>query len=186
MDIKSFFLSTVLLCTVPFTVYAADWNPLPDTGQTTCYDVAGNVITCPTEGQPLYGQDAQYDGPALAYQDNGNGTVTDLNSGLMWQQADDGTIRTWEAAGAYCDSLSLGFHDDWRLPERIELKSIADFGRSYPSIDPVFSCQSSDYWSATTVASNSSDAWMVYFCVGGGFPKSKTDSFFVRCVRAGL
>ena len=35
-------------------------HPIPDTGQTTCYDDVGNVITCPSPGQPFYGQDANY------------------------------------------------------------------------------------------------------------------------------
>ena len=41
--------------------------PVPDTGQTSCYDVAGNVITCPSPGQPLYGQDANYSINPMSY-----------------------------------------------------------------------------------------------------------------------
>ena len=55
------------LTTVP--AFAANWNPLPDTGQTKCYDVAGAEIPCPAEGQPLYGQDAQYHGLVPSYTD---------------------------------------------------------------------------------------------------------------------
>jgi len=57
-----------------------------DTGQTACYDDAGRVIS-PRPGERFYGQDAQYDGAQPAYQDGGDGTVTDLNTGLMWVQA---------------------------------------------------------------------------------------------------
>ena len=42
------------------TLFAANWNPLPDTGVTKCYDTNGNEISCPSTGQPFYGQDAQY------------------------------------------------------------------------------------------------------------------------------
>jgi hypothetical protein len=56
-----------------------------DTGQTACYDDSSEIV-CPGEGQPFYGQDAQYDGNQPAYQENGDGTVTDLNTGLMWQK----------------------------------------------------------------------------------------------------
>ena len=44
---------------VTVTQLTGDWTaPVPDTGQTTCYDVAGSVIPCPSSGQALYGQDA--------------------------------------------------------------------------------------------------------------------------------
>ncbi|MBN1433943.1 DUF1566 domain-containing protein [Candidatus Fermentibacterales bacterium] len=77
--------------------------------------------------------------------DNGNGTVTDLATGLMWQQTDDGVGRDWLEALAYAEDLVLGGHDDWRLPNAHELQSIVDYGRSMqstdsPAIDPVFDC----------------------------------------------
>jgi len=56
-----------------------------DTGQVDCYNSDGEAIACPSEGEALYGQDAQYEGAQFAFQDNGDGTVTDLNTGLMWQ-----------------------------------------------------------------------------------------------------
>jgi len=61
---------------------------LPDTGQSVCYSNSGE-ITCPSSGASFYGQDAQHDGNQPSYQDNGDGTVTDLNTGLMWQQSPD-------------------------------------------------------------------------------------------------
>jgi len=81
------------------------------------------------------------------YTDNGNGTVTDNATGLMWQQADDGTTRDWENSLSYAEGLSLGGHSDWRLPNAKELHSILDYSRSpsttsSPAIDPVFSCTS--------------------------------------------
>ena len=68
-------------------------------------------IPCPQPGQPFYGQDAQYDGPQPSYQDNGDGTVTDLNTNLMWQQSDDGTTRNWQEALDYCEALTLPWGD---------------------------------------------------------------------------
>lgn len=47
--------------------------------------------------------------------DNGDGTVTDTKTGLMWQKADAGTMN-WETAIAYCKKLMLAGHSDWRLP----------------------------------------------------------------------
>ena len=165
---------------------AADWNPLPDTGQTKCYDVSGIEITCPAVGQPLHGQDAQYQGPARSYQDNGNQTVTDNNTGLVWMKSDDGTTRDWQGAIDYCNGLDYAGQSDWRLPTRFELKSIVDYGKTNPSIDPVFSCQSSGYWSATTGAGGPDGAWVVGFYGGDDGWDDKTNSYYVRCVRAGL
>ena len=64
-----------------------------DTGQTTCYSDSG-VIACSQNG-PFAGQDAQYEGSQPSYVDNGDGTVTDLNTGLMWQQGYSGKM-TWQ------------------------------------------------------------------------------------------
>ncbi len=161
---------------------------LPDTGIHKCYD-AGKEIPCPQSGAPFYGQDAQYDGPQPAYRDNGNGTVTDLNTGLMWQQADDGTTRTWQEAIDYCAALTFpsGGYSDWRLPDRRELMSIVDFGRVYPSIDTTYfpECRSSVYWSSSPLADGSDYAWLVHFSYGrvGGY--GKASHYYVRCVRAG-
>ncbi len=100
-----------------------------------------------------------------SFVDNGDGTVTDLATGLMWQTADDGTPRDWEEALSYCENLSLAGHDDWHLPTIKELQSLVDYTRSpqttaSPAIDPIFSCtEISDpdgnsnygfYWSGTT------------------------------------
>ena len=60
---------------------AGDYK-LPDTGINKCYD-AEKEIPCPKPGQPFYGQDTQYDGSQPAYRDNGDGTVTELNTSLM-------------------------------------------------------------------------------------------------------
>jgi hypothetical protein len=58
--------------------------------------------------------------------DNGNGTVTDTGSGLMWQKATAPGTYTWQAALSYCENLSLAGHSDWRLPNRNELESLVD------------------------------------------------------------
>lgn len=123
---------------------AAACCTLPDTDQSLCFDTAA-VVEEPLPGEPFYGQDAQYQGLQPAYRDNGDGTVTDLNTGLMWQQADDGTARNWEDALAFAEDLELAGYDDWRLPDAHELQSIVDYNRSMqstgsPAIDPVFSC----------------------------------------------
>ncbi len=74
----------------------------------------------------------------MSYIDNGNGTVTDNNTGLMWQQQDDGNTYNWyQASGTYdasynptsqdvCGELTTGSYTDWRLPAIKELISIVD------------------------------------------------------------
>jgi hypothetical protein len=96
-----------------------------DTGQTRCYDNT-HEIAAPAEGRPFYGQDGQYNGPQPAYRDNGDGTVSDLNTGLMWQK-DPGKKVTWEQAVAGPATCTLAGHTDWRLPTIKELYSLIDF-----------------------------------------------------------
>ncbi|WP_434036187.1 DUF1566 domain-containing protein [Formosa sp. 4Alg 33] len=76
--------------------------------------------------------------------DNGDGTVSDYATGLMWQKSDDGKGRDWEASLAYSEHLELAGHTDWRLPNAKELQSIVDYSRSpqttnSPAINPIFS-----------------------------------------------
>ncbi len=95
------------------------------TGQDTCYN-ATTAIAPPKPGQPFYGQDAQRPGPAAAYKDNGDGTVSDLNTGLMWVKA-RGQKVTWDAASAGAKTCKVGGHSDWRMPTVKELYSLIDF-----------------------------------------------------------
>ncbi|HPJ22050.1 MAG TPA: DUF1566 domain-containing protein [Clostridia bacterium] len=75
--------------------------------------------------------------------DNGDGTITDLATGLMWLQSDDSLTRNWEEALNYCETLSFAGYDDWRLPNAKELQSIVDYTKSpqtsnSPAIDDMF------------------------------------------------
>lgn len=73
---------SALVLLLPVLICAGTYK-LPDTGQTTCYDTSGNVINCKGTGQ-----DGAYNFNPLSYTDN-NGTVTDNNTGLIWQKEDD-------------------------------------------------------------------------------------------------
>lgn len=103
------------------------------TGQATCYD-ATRAIPPPRPGQPFYGQDAQHPGIAAAYRNNGDGTVSDLNTGLMWQR-DPGVKLTCDQAAAGAHTCRTGGHADWRLPTIKELYSLIDFSGSDPRPD---------------------------------------------------
>ncbi len=97
-----------------------------DTMQDRCFDLVGNSIDCPAEGEPLYGQDAQYAGIAVSYTDNGDGTVLDDNTGLLWQKSPQNERLQYTDAIAYCEALELGGRTDWRVPSIKELYSLAD------------------------------------------------------------
>ena len=165
---------------------------LPDTGQTKCYDAAGAELPC--DSATCRGQDGSYATGCPSegrFVDNGDGTVTDNCTGLMWQKdtGNRGNPLHWCDALAYCEVLSLGGHDDWRLPNVRELQSIVDYGRTSPSINPVFGALSSSYWSSTSLAGIPVYAWHVSFQVGiVGFISDlvKDNShYLVRAVRSG-
>jgi hypothetical protein len=101
-----------------------------DAMQTTFYDAAGNVIDAPEPGNTLYGQDAQHQGLQPSYTDNGDGTVTDNNSGLVWQKTPPADKMTYDEAKAYVENLEIGGYTDWRLPTIKESFSIANLGGS--------------------------------------------------------
>lgn len=109
-----------------------------DTGQVSCYDGDGAEIACPLPGNAFYGQDAQFTGNPFNYTDNGDGTVTDHVTGLMWQQIPESTGFTWQQAKEYCESLELAGHGDWRLPTLKELFSISDFSQGWPYLDETY------------------------------------------------
>ncbi len=117
------------------------------------------VVQC-VRGNPAYGKND--------FADNGDGTITDKATGLMWAQADSGKGLDWKQALAWAQEMNaqnyLG-HDDWRVPGVKELQSIIDYTRSpdttqSAAIDPLFTCTQITnengqpdypcYWTSTT------------------------------------
>jgi len=160
-------------------------SALPDTGQTTCYSQSGDVVDCASD--TCAGQDGRYatgcssDGRFI---DNGDGTVTDNCTGLMWQKVTGNRERglDWCSALDYCESLELAGHNDWRLPNLRELQSIVDYGRIGPSIDPVFDSAPFIYWSSTSLANGPGLAWDVSF--SDGLVSWGSNVSFIHLVRA--
>jgi hypothetical protein len=146
---------------------------LPDTGQTVSHT-------------DTFGEDNDYLIHPPAYRDNGDGTVNDLNTGLIWQQATSDSEMDVDSAGSYCSGLSLAGYSDWRLPNIYELQSIVDYGKYGPSIDTTAfpGTKSFSIWSSTTDIS-SFGAWLVGFYNGIVSYEHKSDKFSVRCVRGG-
>ncbi len=169
---------------------------LPATGQTKCYDQSGGIIEC--AGATCPGQDGAYVNGCPSegrFADNGDGTVTDNCTGLMWQKdtadtnadgrLDGNDALPWCDGLAYCESLSFAGHDDWRPPNVRELQSIVDYGRIDPAIDPVFGAVSDySYWSSSTSLGKPFFPWIVRF--GAGYVTTNVDrasSLYVRAVR---
>ena len=116
--------------------------------------------------------------------------VTDSATDLQWQD-NEALFMDWTTAKGYCETLSLGGHDDWRLPNIVELASLVDEHRWDPAINEIFEFKEADnYWSSTkglTEVLYAHYAWIVHFEHGyrNGHDKSQGVNAYVRCVRAG-
>jgi len=126
------------------------------------------------------------------YLKNGNGTVSDTMTGLMWQQGDDPGMYTWDEALAQCEASTLAGYTDWRLPNVRELESLVDRTSSsilagFCTIDTNFfpTCHSFYYWSGSSFTGCHSYAWDVYFGNGHLDWHGKEAHDYVRCVRTG-
>lgn len=115
---------------------------------------------------------------------NGDGTVTDIRTGLMWQQGTAPGRYSWREGLAYARTLELAGHADWRLPTLKELRALLDQADGFPAIDlSVFPETSDDfYWSATTFSDNTGFAWGISLYYRGANDYYK--DFQAGCVRA--
>ncbi len=135
-----------MLFVLLFSVYApadgksAEKSPsyaIVDTGVTEYYDNT-SVISAPSRGQAFYGQDAQYRMNMPSYSDNGDGTVTDQVTGLLWQAVMDEKM-SFDEAFERARECRLGGYDDWRIPTIKELYSLIQFTgrvRRQKALDP--------------------------------------------------
>jgi hypothetical protein len=130
---------------------------------------------------------------AQAYDTATSSIITDLVTGLMWQRDSGTKTYSWTDALSYCEGLSLDGYDDWRLPTRIELFSIADFSRVEPTIDTATFKDfdninvSPIFWSSSAEVGGCSSAWAFHFNSGDLISVPTTDpsaSFRARCVRS--
>jgi hypothetical protein len=149
--------------------------------------------------------------PTTRMIDNGNGTATDSVTGLVWlKQASCAQLQgAWSASLAAVNALQSGqcgltdgsTAGQWRMPNRKEMESLADriqtneadfFDAAWTSADPglnslgaVFSnfVAFQYYWTSTTQAANTSNAWTVFSCDWGAFPTAKSQTGYTLAVR---
>lgn len=182
------------------------------TGQTQCWNSAGQLVSC--AGTGLDGE-LQY-GLERAYVDNGDGTITDTKTGLMWEKLSrDGGIHDKENVYGWPEAFSVKIaglnalqfagYSDWRLPNVNELYSLVESDPYSPAVSsPAFhwncivgctvlncSCtytQSASYWTSTSDSgSPGRAAWTVFFHDGSVSRRSNGDApRHVRAVRGGF
>ena len=174
------------------------YNPLtmPDTGQIKCYADDGDLDPCPMTGEQYFGQDANHVGLQMSFTDNGDGTILDNVTGLVWGKCSagqdfvdcsgPGKTLDWQEAGDYCEQNLDGLPGDgWRMPNRLELLSLTDFQKPYCLVGESFGGEvSAGYWASTT-GSNLGAACGVSFgtCASScSYQKENAQTFF-RCVR---
>ena len=120
-------LVNILIVSIGFSSagFAQVTYPIVDTDVTDFYNNS-TTISAPSVGDPFYGQDATYSGNQPSYTDNGDGTITDNVTGLMWEQ-DMGSKTSYDAAFSKAKNSTLGGHTDWRVPTIKELYSLIQF-----------------------------------------------------------
>jgi hypothetical protein len=164
------------------------------TGLLALLPLVGNAQTCQTASIPATTPNSQLT-------DNGDGTVTDTKTGLMWKQCSEGqsgagcatgsaATYTWQAALTQAQTVNTaGFasHNDWRLPNVKELRSITEKQCYGPAINLTRfpNTSSAVFWSASPYADVGGFAWYVGFSNGDDGWGGKNSAFQVRLVRSG-
>lgn len=185
-----------LQCAVPGT--------LARTGQGDCWNLGGDETNCNGTGQ----DGETRTGEPVSFTDNGNGTITDNVTGLMWEKLSrNGTLHEvtdtfdWDAAFekiAVLNDNGFGGFSDWRMPNQRELFSLVAFGGAAPqTISAIFrddcepgcavttcSCTATDrYWSSTTDPFVPASEVGVDFGAAATFSATKGSNRHVRAVR---
>ena len=113
--------------------------------------------------------------------DNGDGTVTDNGTGLMWQKDTAGPMN-WNQAMRYASGLSLGGHSDWWLPKKHELQGL--YHSPCKNMMDVESGWGGFYWSSSTGVPNAVSAWRFNFNGGALYVEHKSNTYYVRSKRS--
>jgi len=213
-QIQSFLLAAAILC-FSISVTAGSYDvptPIPDTGQTQCYDADGNVSdSCPSEGEAFYGQDAQYQGYTRSYTKLGHNGIElpdnavradyggdwimtrDNVTGLIWEvKTNTNRLDEYQWTETETEFISglntdnFGGFSDWRLPSVKELSFLLNSGTYSPAINQEwFPNTMLNYWSSTIYNIDTGGIWLVNFSTGAIYRTIRSDSCYVRAVRGG-
>lgn len=174
------------------------YSELPRTGQRTCFDQEGNIIEHTGTGQDCDHQAGRV-WPEPRFKDNGDGTITDLLTGLMWIR--NGSCLGWQSWKAamdaaqdlnslekiedHCANLTVSY-DDWTVPTIQELESLLNLEEQSPFNYLNFygfrNVQPDSYWSSTT-GPNPYSAWMLYMDSGEVASSGRVGTHHVLLVR---
>lgn len=134
--------------------------------------------------------------PNERFTDNGDGTILDNVTGLMWQKCQLGltgsdcsigsaTTHTWHQALVEAQASTVSGYGDWRLPNYKELLSIVEERCNGPSINTNYfpNTINSFFWSSSPYENNSSSSWRVNFSFGISSDAPRSESRYVRLVR---
>jgi hypothetical protein len=164
------------------------WTSTPLAGDATqawaVYTWNGQLMNYPTTftGAMAWCVHAFDARPAPTFADNGDGTVTGLGRGRVWQKTPSPSGLDFNAATAYCAGLAGG---PWRLPTLIELHQLTRFDLTPQAIDTaIFDVTANtDYWSTTPYAPSTGEVWFWRQGDGSNGNTTTTASFTARCVK---
>ena len=140
--------------------------------------------------------------PTPRFTDNGNQTMTDNLTGLIWTKnatapgpagCNAGTSMTWKQALDYVKCLNTNnylVHNDWRLPNRKELRSLINYGQSgslymdsWLNAQGFYNVMGYDYCSSSSIPFNPKLVWEVEMSLNQVIQIGKNNAFFVFPVR---
>ncbi len=184
---------------IPKTFYRYAWPvragdsgkiQLPQTGQKNCFNEEGSIITCADTGQDGDVQ-AGVIWPLTRFTDNGDQTVTDNLTGLMWTKdgnfpgpafcaPDKNNVQWWfdlNYIACLNDNNYLNYND-WRLPNRKELRSLVNYNEENSAnwLNSLAFTNAQDGWSSTTRVAAADCAWLVSINVGVVSPFNTKDT----------
>ena len=135
---------------------------------------------------------SQPDAGVQRFVDNGDGTVTDTLSGLMWAANDNGAEVDWPGAKGYCEGFRAGGHSDWRMPTAAELRGLFDANGSRRAtcgldvdITPRIELTCARVWSADSASSTRADAALFDLEDINSLPRGAVDYMRALPVRSG-
>ncbi len=178
--------------TTPISSQKTNTNQIKITvATTTTPSSSGSTTTVSVLPKPILPPESPTD-----YKDNGNGTITDNYTKLMWAKCTQGNTgkdcksgttlkKEWSKSRDECLNSKLAGKTGWRLPTLKELEFIVDSGSFSPSINKTFfpNTLSEQYWTATAPGQFFSSKFTVLFSDGSVSFKGEGNLSVVRCVR---